>query len=135
VKIVICGCGKVGTKIAEALGQQNNNIVIIDRDADAFRPIETNLINAQFITGNIADQDILIKAGIEGADVFLALTNDDNANIFSAQIAKELFKIKKVIACVKDPVRSKAFTDELGLITVCGTDLIADQIKKKMGIK
>lgn len=135
MKIVICGCGKVGTKIAEALGQQDNDLVIIDRDADAFRPIEAILTNAQFISGNIADQDVLVKAGIEGADIFLALTNDDNANIFSAQIAKELFKVKKVIACVKDPVRAKAFTDELGLVTVCGTDLIADQIKKKMGAK
>jgi trk system potassium uptake protein TrkA len=135
VKIVICGSGKVGTKIAEVLGQENNELVIIDRDADAFRQIEANLTNAQFISGNIADQDILIKAGIEGTDVFLALTNDDNANIFSAQIAKELFKVKKVIVCIKDPVRAKAFTDELGLVTVCGTDLIVDQIKKKMGVK
>jgi len=135
VKIVICGCGKVGAKIAEVLGQQDNELVIIDRDADAFRPIETSLANAQFLSGNIADQDVLVKAGIEGADIFLALTNDDNANIFSAQIAKELFRVKKVIACVKDPVRAKAFTDELDLTTVCGTDLIADQIKKKMGVK
>ncbi len=135
MKIVICGSGKVGTKIAEALSGQNNEVVVIDRDADAFRQIETTLTDAQFITGDITDQDVLVKAGIEGADVFLALTNDDNANIFSSQIAKELFKIKKVIACVKDPVRAKAFTDELGLVTVCGTDLIADQIKKKMGVK
>jgi trk system potassium uptake protein TrkA len=135
VKIIICGSGKVGTKLAEILGQQKYELIVIDRDADAFRQIEVSSTDAQFVTGNITDQDTLIKAGIQDADVFLALTNDDNANLFSAQIAKELFKIKKVIACVKDPVRSKAFADELGITTVCGTDLIADQIKKKMGSK
>lgn len=135
MKIIICGSGKVGNKIAEILIQQKHNLVIIDRDADAFRQIDATAMEVQFITGNITDQDILAKAGIAEADVFLALTNDDNANLFSAQVAKNLFSVKKVIACVKDPIRAKAFTDELGVVTICGTDLIADQIKKKIGVK
>lgn len=134
MKIIICGCGKVGTKIAEILSQQKHELTVVDRDPDTFRKLEA-LTEAQFVTGNIIDQDVLVKAGIEQAAVFLALTGDDNANLFSAQVAKELFKVKKVITRVDEPVRAKAFSEELGLITICGTELIADQVKKKIGVK
>lgn len=134
MKIIICGCGKVGSKIIEIMLEHKHELTVIDRDADVFRQLEA-IPDIQFIAGSIVDQDILVKAGIENADVFLALTNDDNANILSAQVAKELFKVKRVIASVKDLVRARAFTDELGLDTVCGTDLIAEQIKKKIGVK
>jgi trk system potassium uptake protein TrkA len=134
VKIIICGCGKVGTKIAEIMSQQKHEVTVIDRDADTFRKLEA-ITESQFVTGNIIDQDILVKAGIEQADVFLALTGDDNANLFSAQVAKELFKVKRVIVRVDEPVRANAFSEELGLNTICGTELIADQVKKKIGVK
>jgi trk system potassium uptake protein TrkA len=134
VKIIICGCGKVGNKIAEILSQQKHELTVIDRDADAFRKLEA-ITEAQFVSGNIIDQDVLVKAGIEQADVFLALTGDDNANLFAAQVAKELFKVKRVIIRVDEPVRANAFSEELGLITICGTELIADQVKKKIGVK
>ena len=134
MKIIICGCGKVGTKITEILSQQKHELTVVDRDPDTFRKLEA-LTEAQFVTGNIIDQDILVKAGIEQADVFLALTGDDNANLFSAQIAKELFKVKRVIIRVDEPVRANAFSEELGLVTICGTELIADQVKKKIGVK
>ena len=62
---------------------------------------------------------------------FLALTGEDNANLFAAQIAKELLKVRKVIVRLADPVRANAFA-EMGLTTVCGTDLMADLIGKKM---
>ena len=134
MKIIICGCGKVGNKIAEILSQQKHELTVIDRDADAFRKLEA-ITEAQFVSGNIIDQDVLVKAGIEQADVFLALTGDDNANLFAAQVAKELFKVKRVIIRVDEPVRANAFSEELGLITICGTELIADQVKKKIGVK
>jgi trk system potassium uptake protein TrkA len=134
VKIIICGCGKVGTRMAEILIKEKHDLTIIDRDADSFQRVDS-LSEVQFITGSIVDQEVLVKAGIETADIFLALTVDDNANLFSAQIAKEIFNVKKVIARVKDPIRSKSFTEELGLSTICGTELITDQIKKKIGVK
>lgn len=134
MKIIIGGCGKVGTKLAEILSQQKHELTVVDRDTDTFRKLET-LTEAQFVTGNIIDQDIMVKAGIEQADVFLALTGDDNANLFSAQVAKELFKVKRVIVRVDEPVRANAFSEELGLMTICGTELIADQVKKKIGVK
>jgi trk system potassium uptake protein len=134
VKIIIGGCGKVGTKLAEILSQQKHELTVVDRDADAFRKLEA-ITESQFVSGNIIDQDVLVKAGIEQADVFLALTGDDNANLFSAQVAKELFKVKRVIVRVDEPVRANAFSEELGLITICGTELIADQVKKKIGAK
>jgi trk system potassium uptake protein len=133
LRVAIYGCGQVGLKTAEALIKQKHEVTIIDRDADSFRKIEESGL-CHFVVGDAIDQDVLRKAEAEKADVFMALTGEDNANIFAAQAAKELFKVKKVIVRVADPVRAQAFA-EMGLITVCATDLISDAVRKKMGVK
>ncbi len=130
---MIYGCGQVGLKTAEALIKQKHQVTIIDRVADSFRKLEESDYS-QFVVGDAIDQDVLRKAETDKADIFLALTGEDNANIFAAQAAKELFKVKKVIVRIADPVRAQAFA-EMGLITVCATDLIADAVRKKMAAK
>ena len=133
MKVVIYGCGQVGMKIAEALCQQKNEVTVIDRDADTLRKLE-GIVECKAVVGDAIDQDILRNAAIEDADCFLALTGEDNANLFAAQVAREIFKVKKVIVRVASPVRAQAFS-EMGLITVCATDLIADAVKRKIGGK
>jgi trk system potassium uptake protein TrkA len=133
LKIVVCGCGQVGMKVAEALSQQKHQVTVIDRDMDTFRKLEAGT-GCQFVIGDATDQDVLRKAETESADAFLALTGEDNANLFAAQVAKEILKVKKVIVRLADPVRANAFA-EMGLTTICGTDLMAELIKKKIGGK
>lgn len=133
MKVVICGCGQVGMSVAENLSQQKHEITLIDRDADSFRKLE-GTDGFQFIVGDATDQDILRKAETEGADAFLALTGEDNANLLAAQVARELFKIKTVVVRVAGPIRARAYS-EMGLTTVCGTDLIADAVMKKIVAK
>jgi trk system potassium uptake protein len=133
LKVVIYGCGQVGRKIAEALGQQKNEVTVIDRDADALRLLD-GIDGCRRVVGDAIDQDVLRKADVEEADCFLALTGEDNANLFAAQVAREIIGIKKVIVRVASPVRAQAFS-EMGLITVCATDLIADAVSKKLKAK
>lgn len=130
MKIVVCGCGQVGTKVAEALCQQKHQVTVIDRDVETFRKLEAGT-SCQFVVGDATDQEILRKAETGTADAFLALTGEDNANLFAAQVAKELLKVRKVIVRLADPVRATAFA-EMGLTTICGTDLMADLIGKKL---
>ena len=120
-------------KIAELLSQQKHDVTVIDRDADTFRKLEAST-SCRTVVGDAVDQDALRRAEVEGSDLFLALTGEDNANLFAAQVAKEIFKAKRVIVRVADPVRAQAFA-EMGLVTVCGTDLIADAVRKKIGAK
>lgn len=137
MRVVICGCGQVGIKVAESLsrgtgpsGRPGHQVTVIDRDVDTFRKLEDGT-GCTFVVGDATDQDVLRKAEADQADVFMALTGEDNTNLFAAQVAKELLKVKKVIVRLADPVRANAFA-EMGLTTVCGTDLTADLIGKKL---
>lgn len=133
MRIVVCGCGQVGIRVAENLSRQKHEVTMIDRDVDTFRKLEADT-GCRFVVGDVTDQDILHKAETKGADAFLALTGDDNANLLAAQVAKELLGVKRVMVRLADPVRATAFA-ELGLVTISGTDLMAEQIKRKLVVK
>jgi trk system potassium uptake protein len=133
LRVAIYGCGQVGMKVAEALSQQKHEVTVIDRDADSFRRLEASDGSCRLVIGDAIDQDVLRRAEVESADVFLALTGEDNANLFAAQAARELFGVQKVIVRVADPLRAQAFT-EMGITTVCATDLIAEALKEKLGL-
>lgn len=119
-------------KIAQLLTAGRHEVTIIDRDADALHRMSES--GCRLIVGDAIDSEILRKAGIEEADCFLALTGEDNANLFAAQAARELFRVKKVIVRVADPKRARAFA-EMGLTTICATDLIADAVNAEIARK
>jgi trk system potassium uptake protein TrkA len=75
------------------------------------------------LRGDGTDEDVLKRAGAEGADVFLALTEGDNRNVMAAQLAAEELSIERVIAKINDPLRAKAYA-ELGIATLCRTGLM-----------
>lgn len=133
MKVVIYGFGQVGMKTAETLSKQKNEVTIIDRDADAFRKVEDQ-DGYKFVVGDAIDHEVLRRAEVDKADVFLALTGADNANLFAAQAAREQFGVKKVVVRVADPLRAKAFA-ELGLTTICATDLIAEAVRRRMAAR
>jgi trk system potassium uptake protein TrkA len=70
------------------------------------------------------DEDVLRSAGIETADVFIAVTNGDNTNIMAAQLAQTVFNVPAVVARIYDPVREETYR-RLGIHTVCPTTTIA----------
>ena len=75
---------------------------------------------------------MLRRAGAEGADVLVALTEGDNRNVMSAQLAVEALGIPRVIAKINDPVRAAAYS-ELGIATLCRTGLMVDAINGHLG--
>lgn len=127
LKIVILGCGRVGSTLAKQLGQEGHSITIIDLTRDAFRRLGTKF-TGQKIVGTGLDQDTLRLAGIESADVFISVTSGDNTNVMGAQIAHEVFGIPKVIARIYDPIRAQAYR-EMGITTLCTTTLAAGMIR------
>ena len=119
MKIVILGCGRVGATLATMLDRAGHQVSIIDFSNEAFRRLDPKF-NGDTIVGNGVDEEVMIRAGIKDADAFAAVTNGDNRNIMASQIAKEIFKVKKVVCRIYDPIRESTY-NELGLETFCPT--------------
>lgn len=118
MKIVILGCGRMGSTMAKRLSTEGHDVTVIDREPDAFRRLKD--FTGKTVLGNGLDPDVQKKAGIEDADAFVAVTNGDNRNITSVQIAREIFHVPKVLARIYDPMRASAYED-LGIPTLCTT--------------
>jgi trk/ktr system potassium uptake protein len=132
VKIVIVGCGRVGASCAELWDKGGHEVVILDVSTRAFERLPSTF-GGTAVRGDGTDEDVLRRAGAEDADVFVALTEGDNRNVMSAQLAVEAFEIGRVIAKINDPVRAAAYA-ELGIATICRTGLMADAMNAHLGL-
>ena len=126
MKIVIVGCGRVGAAAAEHWDAAGHEVIILDISTRAFERLPT-AFGGTAIRGDGTDEDVLRRAGAEGADVFLALTEGDNRNIMAAQLAAEALEVEQVVAKINDPVRAAAYA-ELGIATLCRTGLMLDAV-------
>jgi len=132
VKIVIVGCGRVGAAMAELYDATGHEVVIVDAATSAFDRLPDGF-RGRAVRGDGTDEDVLRKAGTEGADVFLALTEGDNRNTMAAQLAAEALGVGKAIAKLNDPVRASAYAD-LGIATLCRTGLMLDAVNAYLGL-
>jgi len=125
VKVVIMGCGRVGSTLAAMMDQAGHRVTVIDSNSDSFRRL-TSDFKGEKIIGNAIDEEVLRRASIEAADAFVAVTNGDNRNIMACQIAREIFNVKKVVCRIYDPIRESTYR-EMGMETFCPT-LVGAQI-------
>jgi trk system potassium uptake protein TrkA len=130
MKIVIMGCGRVGAQLASLLDADGHEITILDIDAYSFRRLAPTFGGSALI-GNGIDEAALRRAGIEAADVFVALTQGDNRNVMAAQIAKHIFNVPRVICRIYDPLRQELY-DTLGLEAFSPTTIFAQLVKEKI---
>jgi len=128
--VIIVGCGRVGSELAKLLSGEGHDLVIIDKNRASFDRIGA-MFNGLVLVGNGFDLNLLRQAGIEKADAFCAVTNGDNTNLISAQVAKKIFKVPKVIARVYDPQRAHIYA-ALGLDIISGTMLFAAMLRDKI---
>jgi trk system potassium uptake protein len=123
---VIVGCGLVGSRVATMLSRDGHTVTIIDQNPSSFHHLAPEF-DGLTITGIGFDEEVLIKAGIQEADVFAALTDNDNVNILSSAVARNIFGVKRAITRVYDPAREKTFR-ALGLEIVTPTMIGAEQV-------
>lgn len=128
--VIIVGCGRVGAELARILQEEGHNVVVIDKNPDSFKRLGTTF-NGITLIGNGFDLETLKEGGIEKADALCAVTDGDNTNIMTAQVAKKIFNVPKVIARVYDPQRADIYRS-LGIYTVSGTVLFASMIRDKL---
>ena len=132
MKIVIVGCGRVGASIADVYDRTGHEVLVIDSLTSAFDRLPSTFGGTAF-RGDGTDEDVLERAGVAGADVFLALTEGDNRNVMAAQLANEALGVGKVIAKINDPLRAEAYA-ELGIATLCRTGLMVDAVDGYLGL-
>ena len=128
--VIIVGCGRVGSELAKLLSAEGHDLVVIDKNPTAFDRLG-GTFNGLTLVGNGFSLSLLKQAGIEKADAFCAVTNGDNTNLVSAQAAKKIFKVPKVIARVYDPERAHIYK-ALGLDIISGTILFAAMLRDKI---
>lgn len=125
MKIIIVGCGKIGSTIARELNDEGHHIVVIDKNPQAVENL-TGSIDIMGITGNGASFEILQEAEIENADLIIAVTGADELNIYCCLLARSA-GVRHTIARVRNPEYTKdlpRIKDILGLSLSINPELI-----------
>ncbi|NUU20159.1 MAG: TrkA family potassium uptake protein [Streptomycetaceae bacterium] len=128
--IVIMGCGRVGSTLAQTLEELGHSVAVVDRDATSFRRLGAHF-SGRRVTGVGFDQDTLRAAGIEEAGAFAAVSSGDNSNIIAARVARETFGVENVVARIYDPRRAEVY-QRLGIPTVATVRWTADQMLRRL---
>lgn len=128
--IIVVGCGRVGSQLANMLSENKHNVCVIDKDPSSFSALG-RFFNGSVVQGVGFDEDTLMRAGIETADCVCAVTQRDNANLMVAEVAKRLFHVPHVICRLYNPSHERAY-EQLGLDYVCGTTLVAEDMFVKV---
>lgn len=119
MRVIIVGCGRVGSQLANALSVERHDVVVIDRNPLSFARLSREF-GGRMLTGVGFDRETLQKADIEGVDALAATTNSDNVNIVVAVVAKETFKVPRVVARIYNPQAAEIYRRE-GIPTVTPT--------------
>jgi trk system potassium uptake protein TrkA len=127
MRVIIMGCGRVGSELTVGLCEGGHDVSIIDKRETAFQRLPPGF-NARTFVGLGFDRDVLQEAGILEADAFIAVSSGDNSNIVSARVALEHYHVPKVIARIYDPRRAEIY-ERLNIPTVATTKWGVRQIQ------
>ncbi len=127
MRVIIMGCGRVGSELSNELVDDGHDVTVIDKNPEAFFRYPPG-DGATTVVGLGFDRDVLAEAGIEEADAFVAVSSGDNSNIVSARVALENFHVPKVVARIYDPRRADIY-ERLNIPTVATTRWGVKQIQ------
>src|SRR5436309_4071473 len=129
--VIIAGAGKVGWNLARELIAKDREVTLIESDHNRFRVVEEELEHAvQY--GDATELWVLERAGIQRADLVIAVTGDDEDNMLVCQVAKEKYLVERIIARVNNPRNLQHFK-LLGIQpAVSATDLILRLIEHEV---
>jgi trk system potassium uptake protein TrkA len=120
------GCGRVGASLADALARIGHEVAVIDRESTAFSRLSPEFTGER-VLGMGFDREVLLRAGIEDAGAFAAVSSGDNSNIISARVARETFGVQRVVARIYDAKRAAVY-ERLGIPTVATVPWTTDRL-------
>lgn len=132
MRIILVGYGRLGTQVVRHLDTRQHEVIVVDKERTLLQRPDRDP-NVKLLAGNAIDPDLLREAGAEGADALFALTRDENTNLMVAQVAKQVFRIPKVMAVVYDPAREPSYRAagiETMALTVAGAEFIIGQLSQ-----
>ncbi len=130
VHIVILGCGRVGSFLAQELDRLGHSVAIVDQDAGSFRKLAPDF-GGSTVTGVGFDRETLETAGIARAHAFAAVSSGDNSNILAARVARETYGVERVVARIYDPRRAEVY-QRLGIPTVATVAWTTGQMMRRL---
>lgn len=133
MRSIIVGSGRVGATLAARLASEGHSVAIVDLRTEAFSRLAPDF-PGQALRGDGTDEDVLRRAGAEGADWFFAVTEGDNRNILAAQLASEQLGVRNVVAKINDPIRAAAYAT-MGIHTICRTTMMVDALARFMDLE
>jgi trk/ktr system potassium uptake protein len=119
VKVVVIGCGRVGSAVAKGLAAAGWDVTAVDESEDALLRLGPDWAGG-FVLGHGMDTSVLEQAGVEAADAAVVSTDGDNTNLVIGQVLQKRYEIRTVVVRVLDPARAKFYADR-GLNTVSPT--------------
>jgi trk system potassium uptake protein TrkA len=131
--VIIAGCGRFGSYLANTLSKTGTSVVIVDNNPEAFSHLAEEFSGFK-VEGEITEIALLRRIKLEKAEVFIAATREDNVNLMVTQIAREIFGVREVYARVNDPNRREVFED-MGVMTICPLVVAGDSLLKEIGVK
>jgi trk system potassium uptake protein TrkA len=126
MKVIVVGCGRVGSSVALALDREGWEVTAVDESEEALGRLGEHW-EGGFVVGHGMDVDVLREAGIEEADAVVVATNGDNTNLVVGQVAMKRFEIPIVVVRILDPARAQLYSD-LGLHIVCPTQTAISEL-------
>ncbi len=126
MKVIVAGCGRVGAMIANKLSSEGHSVSVVDKNRNSFERLAKNF-RGQTIIGMVFDGDALREAGIERADAFVSVTSGDNSNVVAATIAKDIYRVPKVVARIYDPRRAEIYR-RFGISTVSSVSWAVNEL-------
>ncbi|MGV0627300.1 potassium channel family protein [Mycolicibacter minnesotensis] len=126
MRVVVMGCGRVGASVADGLSRIGHEVAIIDRDSSAFNRLSPEF-SGERVLGMGFDRDVLLRAGIEEAGAFAAVSSGDNSNIIAARLARETFGVARVVARIYDAKRAAVY-ERLGIPTIATVPWTTDRM-------
>lgn len=120
------GCGRVGSKVAGDLDAAGHSVAVVDTDSASFSRLSPSFAGIT-VQGVGFDRDTLLRAGIERAAAFAAVSSGDNSNIIAARVASEGFGVKNVVARIYDLRRAEVY-ERLGIPTVATVGWTAAEV-------
>jgi trk system potassium uptake protein TrkA len=126
--VIIVGCGRVGAGLAAELA--GRSVAVVDKDPRAFERLGEDPA-CQLVEGVGFDRDTLEAAGIARADALVAVTGGDNSNVVAARVARDTYRVPRVIARIHDPRRAELY-EELGIVTVSSTGWTLRKVRDQL---
>jgi len=122
--IVVVGCGRLGSHLANELSRAGNSVVVIDLEDTTFNDLSADFSGFR-VEGDATQMAVLKEAKLNKADVLIATTHEDNVNLMVAQVARNIFGVSHVLARIFDPKREEVYA-QLGIDTICPTSVAAE---------